>query len=135
MTLTDRQCAHTSRMGLLIVYANSAGLSVKVSEWNRLLSTQKEYVAKGVSKTLDSKHLENLATDIYIIIGGKAIFCDNDSPAEHKAAYRLLGVYWECRGGRWGGRFHDAAAWRKKYGREFDPSKDIGWDCYHMESA
>lgn len=127
MTLSERQCAHTKRIGELIVYANAAGLSVKVVEWNRLLETQKEYVAKGVSWTLNSAHLDNCATDIYII--------KNSAPTKNLEDYRMLGVYWENRGGRWGGRFKpNAAKFMKANGRAFDPAKDIGLDPYHFET-
>jgi len=117
MTLTDRQCAHTQRMAELIIYARSAGLSVKVTEWNRLFSTQQEYVAKGVSKTLNSMHLENCATDLYIIKDGK--------PTENPEDYRVLGVYFENRGGRWGGRFGV---------KPEEQATKIGWDPVHFET-
>lgn len=126
MNLTDRQCAHTKRIGELIIYANSAGLPVKVVEWNRLLVTQKEYVAKGVSKTLESTHLDNCGTDLYIIKDG--------APTKNLEDYRILGVYFENRGGRWGGRFHDASDWIAKHGVPFNPAKDLGWDCQHFET-
>lgn len=117
MSLTERQCAHTKRMAELIIYAISAGLSVKVVEWNRLLATQKEYVDKGVSKTMDSKHLENCATDLYII--------KNGAPTTNLEDYRVLGVYFENRGGRWGGRFGVAPN---------DQATKLGWDPYHFET-
>lgn len=128
MTLTDRQCLHTTRMGKTIVYADVVGLKIKVVEWNRLLSTQKEYVAKGVSKTLNSRHLENCATDIVIIAA-------DGTPTAKLEEYRILGLHWESLGGRWGGRFVDKEAFRKKEGREFDPSRDLGWDIFHYESV
>ncbi len=119
MTLTDRQCLHTERIGKLLVWAKQSGIQCKVVEWNRLLVTQQEYVAKGVSKTLNSEHLNNCATDIYIIVFGV--------PTTNLENYRPLGVYWESLGGRWGGRFHSTV-------RPFNPEKEIGWDPYHMET-
>ena len=113
MTLTERQVLHTKRMGWLIVHADVLGLPIKVQEWNRLLSTQKEYVAKGVSKTLNSKHLDNCATDIYIIVDG--------APTKDLEQYRALGVKWEELGGTWGGRWGET------------PGK-VGWDPYHLET-
>ncbi len=114
MTLTERQCLHTSSMGKLICFAGAKGLSVKVVEWNRLLETQKEYVASGVSKTLNSKHLENCATDLYIIVNG--------APTTDPEQYRLLGEYWESLGPghTWGGRWGEM------------PGK-IGWDVVHFQ--
>ena len=134
-TLTSRQVAHTRRIGLLLSYAFMSNIEVKVIEWNRLLSTQKEYVAKGVSKTLASRHLDNLATDIYIVDNGSAVFCNPDTPEGLRGKYRALGNFWESHGGRWGGRFIDREAFKKKHGRDFDPLTDIGWDPYHFESA
>ncbi len=135
MNLSELQCAHTTRIAQLVIYANAAGIKAKVQEWQRDLATQKIYILKGVSKTLDSRHIDLLATDMYIILNGVAIYCEEDSPEEHKEMYRLLGVYWESRGGRWGGRFHDAAQFKAKHGRDFDPAVDIGWDPYHFETA
>lgn len=126
MTLTDRQVLHTSRMGKLICFAGAKGISIKVQEWNRDLETQKAYVAKGVSKTLKSDHLDKCATDIYVIVNG--------APTENLEDYRVLGEYWEANGGQWGGRFVDRAAFKAQHGRDFDPAKDLGWDVYHMGS-
>lgn len=117
MTLTARQCLHTIRMGKLIMYANiTLGLSIKVLEWNRLLATQKEYVASGVSKTLNSKHLDNCATDLVIV--------KNGTPQWDKELYRNMGMYWEGMGAgaNWGGRFGETPT-------------ELGWDCGHFESA
>lgn len=130
MTLTERQAVHTLRVGKFIVSAAEEGLSLKVVEWNRLLSTQRDYVARGVSKTLNSKHLDNLAVDIYIVSNGKTVM-----PVEDESGYRRLGILWESLGGRWGGRFVDRSSFFQKHGREFDPSKDLGWDPVHFESA
>lgn len=127
--LSEFQTRHTLHVAWLIVYANSLGLTVKVVEWNRLLATQKDYVKRGVSKTLNSQHLVNCATDLYIIDPVTW------TPITDMEQYRALGERWESEGGRWGGRFHDATDFRKKNGRDFDPAKDIGWDPYHMESA
>ena len=134
VTLTERQCLHTLRVGQLIVYASSMGVSIKVLEWNRDIETQKRYVSEGVSKTMDSRHIDNCATDFVVVISGSTIFVGNDSPEEHKAIYRVLGTYAESRGLRWGGRFVDRGAFKEKHGREFDSSKDLGWDCGHVES-
>jgi len=96
-TLQKRQCDFTSAVSKLIVHAIVLGYEVKVAEWNRLLVTQQDYVARGVSWTLDSRHLDNLAVDIYIFKDGVIIM--GGEP------YRALGEYWESIGGRWGGRF------------------------------
>jgi len=117
MSLLAKQCLHTLREAKLVMYANiTLGLSVKVDEWNRLLATQKEYVAKGVSWTLNSKHLDKCATDLYIAENGAVVY--------DGARYRAMGEYWESIGGRWGGRF-----------LPLDPKTGVGKDPYHFESS
>ncbi len=114
MTLTQRQCEFTYALSRLISQAHAQGFTIKIVELNRLLETQKAYVAKGVSKTLDSRHIDNLAVDI--------ILYRNDVLVPYGEAYRPLGVYWESIGGRWGGRFGEDAITGK-----------IGWDPGHFE--
>lgn len=119
MTLGEKQCDFTFMVARLIMQACALGYEIKVQEWNRLLATQKEYVAKGVSKTLNSKHLDNLAVDMYLYKNGKVILGGED--------YRALGEYWESLGGRWGGRF----------GVESKPKAiqdlELGFDPVHFE--
>lgn len=43
-----------------------------ISEGLRSLETQKEYVKRGVSKTMNSRHLTGHAIDVYAYIGGSA---------------------------------------------------------------
>ena len=97
MTLGEQQCDFTFMVARLIMQAHAFGYECKVQEWNRLLVTQQEYVAKGVSWTLKSKHLDNLAVDLYLYKNGQVVLGGED--------YRALGGYWESLGGRWGGRF------------------------------
>mgnify|MGYP001618696930 FL=1 len=115
LSLGEKQCDFTFMVARLIMQACALGYEIKVQEWNRLLETQKEYVAKGVSKTLNSKHLDNLAVDIYLYKAGKVIMGGED--------YRALGEYWEgLRPGVsiWGGR------WGAKEGQ-------IGFDPVHFQ--
>lgn len=126
MALGLRQAQFTLAAAKLIAFAAGAGLIVKVQEWQRDLETQKRYVAEGFSKTMDSRHLDRLAVDLYILDAQGA-------PVTNMELYRALGVFWESLGGRWGGRFNDRAAWRAKNGRDFDPAHDLGWDPYHFE--
>lgn len=126
LSLGEKQCDFTFMVARLIMQACALGYEIKVQEWNRLLETQKEYVKKGVSKTLNSKHLDNLAVDMYLYKKGKVIMGGED--------YRALGVYWESLGGVWGGRFHDEAAWIAQHGVPFNPDKDLGWDVWHFQA-
>lgn len=120
LSLSEKQCDFTFMVARLIMQACALGYEIKVQEWNRTIETQREYVKQGVSKTLNSKHLDNLAVDVYLYKSGKVIMGGED--------YRALGVYWESLGGRWGGRF----------GLETKPKaiQDVtmGWDTCHFEA-
>lgn len=113
MTLGERQCEFTHNLALLIIHAANKGLSVKIQEVNRTMDQQKHNVAIGVSWTLDSRHLVNLAADLYIYDHS------THAPVEDLKLYEQLGVYWESTGGVWGGR------WLDKQGKP----KDV----YHFE--
>lgn len=119
-SLSWRQAEFTHAFALLVLKAESLGLHVKVQEWNRLESTQKEYVAAGKSKTINSRHLDRLAVDIALILPSGEVLTGGE-------AFRPLGEYWESLGGRWGGRL----------GLEHLPGKEqdekLGWDPCHME--
>ena len=118
MTLSEQQCRFTFNLSRLIAQAVGLGYEIKILEVNRTVETQKEYVAKGVSWTMDSRHLDKLAADVMIYKNGLVV---------EDEAYRPLGVYWESLGGRWGGRF----------GLEKEPKAvqdaKIGKDQYHFE--
>jgi hypothetical protein len=114
--LQRRQCEFTAAVAKLITRALDLGYTIKVQEWNRTLETQKEYVLKGVSRTLDSRHLDNLAVDVVLFKDGVILWGPE--------AYRGIGEYWETLGGRWGGRFGVAKE---------DYATKVGWDSQHME--
>lgn len=106
-------------MAKLILKTMELGYAVKIQELNRTVETQAAYVEKGVSKTMDSRHLDRLAADLVLFKEGMLVL--------DPEAFRPLGEFWESLGGRWGGRF----------GLE-DKSKavqdqKIGWDAPHFE--
>lgn len=117
--LSLRQCAFTHALALLILEIERRGFQVKVQELNRTVETQKEYIEKGVSKTMDSRHLDKLAADLVLFKDGILV--------GNQEEYRPLGEYWESLGGRWGGRF----------GFEKEPPEvqkvKLGWDADHFE--
>lgn len=119
MSLSDRQCSFTKALAQLILYIDAKGYQVKIQELNRTLDQQKAYVAQGVSKTLDSRHLDKLAADLILFKDGV--------PVSDQEAYRAFGECWERLGGRWGGRF----------GLEDQPPQvqamKLGWDPDHFE--
>lgn len=117
--LSLRQCAFTHALALLILEIEKAGYQVKIQELNRTVETQKAYIAQGVSKTMDSRHLDKLAADLVLFKDGELV--------TNQEVYRAFGEFWESQGGRWGGRF----------GLESEPKEvqdaKLGWDCDHME--
>lgn len=64
-----------------------------VSEGLRTLETQKEYLAKGASTTLKSRHLSGHAVDVYAYVGGMARWemplYETIAKAFKQAAYEL----------------------------------------------
>lgn len=74
-----------------------------ISEGLRSLETQKEYVKRGVSKTMNSRHLTGHAIDVYAYIGGSARWewplYEEINRAFEKAAHELkIDITW---GGDW----------------------------------
>ena len=119
MTLRERQSVFAVMLGKLLCFADKQGTPVCILELYRSLETQKAYVARGVSKTLNSKHLEGLAVDLVFLEDLRDDGKMNYSPEK----YLTLGQFWESIGGRWGGRFGDNPA----------TEKIEGWDSGHFQ--
>lgn len=119
MTLREKQTRFAAMLGRLLVKTIDLGTSVFILEMYRSIETQRVYVARGVSKTLNSKHLEGLAVDLVFLKDLQDDGKINYSPEK----YRPLGEFWESIGGRWGGRFGDNPA----------TEKIEGWDSGHFE--
>ena len=85
-----------------------------VSEGLRSIDRQKELVAKGASKTMNSKHIDGLAVDLVAYIDGRVSWelnlYDNIADAMAAAA-KEYGVTI-----RWGGAWHidDIGTWQGK---------------------
>lgn len=118
MTTREKQWQFLKMVGRLIARAEASNTPIVILEYYRSLDVQKGYVARGVSKTLDSKHIIGLAVDIAFLDDlrddGKINY-----PIEK---YRPLGEFWESMGGRWGGRFGETS-----------PGAGNGWDAGHFE--
>jgi len=119
MSVRKKQARFAGMLGMLLAKAVSLKTPVVILELYRSLETQRAYVARGVSKTLNSKHLEGLAVDLAFLEDIEDDGKINFQPDK----YKELGLYWESLGGRWGGRFGD------------DPKteKIEGWDSGHFE--
>ena len=119
MTLRERQVKFLEMEARLILKAKELGPPIVRLEWLRSTETQRAYVARGASKTMDSKHLIGLASDYCFLEDLRDDGKINWAPDK----YKPLGEFWESLGGRWGGRFGD------------DPltEKIEGWDAGHFE--
>ena len=119
MGLRDKQTVFAGMLGRLLCKAEDLGVPVCILEMYRSVETQKGYVARGVSKTMSSKHLSGLAVDLCFIADLK-----DDGKMNYKAEdYRRLGEFWESLGGTWGGRWGD-----DKTTEPID-----GWDAPHFQ--
>jgi peptidoglycan L-alanyl-D-glutamate endopeptidase CwlK len=119
MTVREKQALFWKMVAQLIERAASLGRDVVVLEWMRSKETQAQMVAKGASKTMNSKHCEGLAIDICFLDDLR-----DDGKLNYSAdEYKELGTFWERIGGRWGGRFGDNPA----------TDKIEGWDAGHFE--
>src|SRR5688572_15698962 len=85
-------------IGELILYAYSQGYELTFGEAWRPPETAEAYAraGKGIANSL---HIDRLALDLNLFRNGKWLQKTED--------FRLLGEWWESRGGTWGGRFGD----------------------------
>jgi hypothetical protein len=81
----------------LIMFAYMNGMELTFGHAWRSKYTQEHLVEKGLSKTMNSKHLEKLAVDFNLFI--------DDEYITEVASYIPLGEYWKLMGGTWGGDF------------------------------
>lgn len=117
MTLRQKQARFSWMLGQLLVKAVSLKTPVCILELYRSRETQQAYVARGVARTLNSKHLEGLAVDLVFLSDLEDDGKLNYTPDK----YRALGEYWEFIGGEWGGRFGET------------PGQGNGWDSGHFQ--
>lgn len=95
MKLSEKQCKFTFMVSNLIIFAYMNGMELTFGHVLRGKETQQRLVDKGLSWTMDSKHLKKLAVDFNLFIEGEYI--------TNAEAYRPLGEYWKLLGGKWGG--------------------------------
>lgn len=119
MRLREKQAKFAWMLGLIIEQSQLRNEPIIIIEFYRDLATQRAYITRGVSRTMNSKHLEGLAVDIAFLRD-----IQDDGRINYDAEkYRSYGVFWESIGGRWGGRFGDNPA----------TQKIEGWDLGHFE--
>lgn len=116
MTKRQKQAKFSAMLGMLLVKAATLKAPVVILELYRTMETQRQYVARGVSKTLTSDHIDGLAADLAFLSDIEDDGKLNYTPDK----YLELGLYWESIGGEWGGR----------YGEK--DGKGNGWDSGHF---
>jgi hypothetical protein len=84
MTLGQAQETFTKYLALLIIEANKLGYGARIREVQRTPEQQKLYVQQDKSWTMNSKHIECLAADIYFTKNGEIVYPET------------LGRYWEA---------------------------------------
>lgn len=98
MTLREKQARFAEMLCSLFAFTQFYDLRVFINELYRTLERQRELVAAGKSRALDSKHITGLAADIYIL--------NSDNTVNWRAEdYAPMGEHWKFLGGRWGGDF------------------------------
>lgn len=105
VALRPQQTEFAQNLAKLITYAHTLpGYALTIGEVERTKEQQAIYLAKGLSKTSNSKHLIRMACDLHVFING--IYRTD------KEAYKPLALYWnslhkrnEC-GYDWGWDFN-----------------------------
>lgn len=96
MGLNEKQWEFSRMVADLIQEAVHMGFEVSLGEAHRPAVTAAYYAAIGKGVT-NSFHGKRLAIDLMLFRGGKFLTDPRD--------YQQVGIYWESRGGTWGGRF------------------------------
>jgi hypothetical protein len=103
MTKTEQRVLFLHNLGHLLTFAESEGINVICTDFDRTDEEQRIFVASGKSQKQRSRHQDWLAIDLVVIDE------DGDPVWVHHAgdSYERLGAFWEkqhrlC---RWGGRW------------------------------
>jgi len=86
-SLSDEQWEFLQDVSELILYAKMKGYKLTSGELKRTMYQQRRYIAKGLSWTLNSRHLKSLAIDLNLFI--------NNHYQRKCKAYEDIGKYWE----------------------------------------
>ncbi len=87
MTLREKQSTFILNVAKLIIWANERGYALTGGELLRTPEQQEIYIKTGKSKTNNSRHLQKLAIDLNLFIGG--IYRTD------KESYKPLADYWK----------------------------------------
>lgn len=107
MTLREKQSLFAVNAAKLILWVHEHGHDVTLGEALRTPEQQAIYLKTGKSKTANSKHLQKLAIDLNLFIGGVY--------RTDKEAYKPMAEYW------------------KSLHPDNVAGYDWGWDANHFE--
>lgn len=99
MTLGEAQERFGYLLAHFILNVIEYGYQVRIREVQRTIEQQELYIAEGKSKTMNSKHLDSLAADIYFTKDGNILWSKED--------VQEIGDHWESLDSRckWGGNW------------------------------
>lgn len=90
MRLSEHQAYFTIDLAHLALAFNGGPYRLVIGEVHRLMYQQEEHVRNGVSWTTDSDHLDKLAADVHLWIGGVY--------QQEAVDYLLVARFWESLG-------------------------------------
>lgn len=97
MATTNKRASFLVDIARLILFADSHGLYLICTDFDRSVAEQEALVLKGVSWTMKSRHLKWQAMDFAILEPDGSINFSNDHSADY-GKYELLGKFWESLG-------------------------------------
>lgn len=89
-------------VGLMIERAHEKGIPVEIAETTRTIEEQREYMRRGVSWTMESKHLTGEAVDVYFDVNGRTSYDANLFEELYKIVKDIPYVIWSYRDLGWG---------------------------------
>lgn len=99
MSLREEQCKFTKDVNKLFTWAFSMGYEITLGEAFRTPEQQAIYFNSGRSKTMNSKHLQRCAIDLFVFKDGKLLTT--------KEEMQPIGNAWEglSKENEWGGNW------------------------------
>jgi hypothetical protein len=107
MTTSKDQAAFLLDMCKTIQFATSLGWRTTEGEFKRTPEQQKIYFDRGLSKTLNSRHLVGMAADLNFIRESDGLYIGALKTKAALGMLRPVGEFWESLSplNRWGGNF------------------------------
>ncbi len=127
MTLSEKQRIFTRNIGKLIAFAWFNGFELALREVGRTIEQQKIYFDSNRSKTMKSRHIENLAADFVLWKNSVMLFAPGITDEQyHKDVItaRSLGDYWV--------NLHPDNVWGADWNRNHIDDETFR-DPYHFE--